>query len=322
MRIKQLLYLGVILLGLFDAVVGVMNKFQVDSAMNFQFLEAFDFIGAGLLVFGIVLLKLSFEISLKFELFLLLAGLATHIGIQYQAPHLISGIHAGMAFVIFPLFAMLFYMEYIKDLLLSDLVFTVRGIIVKILIGSTIVFVLMEISMIYHLAIDYTMTSIEVNRFTGVVLVLMMMIYLNKLGFKRSSRQLDEQGFFIEDLRKMAGYKIRNADLMLYALYGMMIFGFLTGRVTFISIYPVMIGGIFFAARGYKNWMFPFVLIGTIGVLAYYTRDVGKVKETADYLVDSGFMYGRMLALGIILPYIYDIINRFGVATFSNSSEQ
>lgn len=322
MRIKLLLYLSVILVSVVDAVIRFLNEFQIGTWQGFQILEKFDFIGVGLIVFGVMLLKLSFEISLKFEVFLLVTGLGTNLWLHTQAPNQISQFHAEMAFIIFPLFAVLFYIEFIKELLLTDLVMTVRGILIKAVSAATIIYVLLELAKVYQVAIDFSLKPMQLTRLTVVVVLFAMLIYLYKLGFSRSTRQLEEQGYFIDDLRKMFKFKIRNVDLMLYALYGMMIFSFLANKLDFYYMYPLMVGGIFFAARGYKNWMFAFVFMSTLGALSYYTRTVGTVDRISDYMLESGFTYLVILALGIVLPYIFDLINRFGVATFSNSSEQ
>ncbi|MBM7561931.1 hypothetical protein JOC49_001474 [Fusibacter tunisiensis] len=324
MKLKKLIYLALIVLGLWMAVSFMIQGIWSLVLPGHEVLKSVDWMGISLVILTVVLMKVAFDPSLKVELFILISGLIGHVILFLLESQILTQINWYLLHMIFVLGVVGVYIEFLKDLLSSDWVFTIRSIVLKG-IGFIITFsILLGIGLVYRYAFIASVESQLPNPFelwTFLVYVPMVgFIYLHKLGFRRSIRDLQEKGYFIDDLRAAFKSQFRHGDLMLYALYGMIIFGFLSNRISYLMLYPIMVAGIYFAARGYKNWMFPFVFAVAFAAMAYLNEMHLILFSLEHALNELGWFVLKCFAVSFAFPYVLDIVTRFGVATFSSTN--
>ncbi len=308
----------------------------------------------GLLVLGLIILKLVFDIAEKFEWVLFGVGSLGVLSINYVAPNLSIDLFAFIAANIFPTLAIIFVIEFVKDILLSNRVFTLKGILVKSTLGLTIAILICMLGGFYVGAImsraDYL---IEMSFYRGVKASLLLpmfffvIIYLIKLGYKRNTRDLDGNTFFADDIKRFFLEDFK----MYYALIAVILGGVLyvyiarSGHETNIEVlnielifrnflednllarprtkeifiaFPALSAAIYFAARGYNKMLFPLLFASVIGltsVVNTYCHSRAPI-----YLSFTRTMIGLAFSIiiGIIVVLILDFLNRLYVSHFGS----
>ena len=308
----------------------------------------------GLLILGLIILKLVFDINEKFEWVLLGLGLLGIVGVNFVAPNTSTAIFAFTAANVFSVLAIIFLIEFVKDMMLSNKVFNLKGIFTKSILGLAVVFAISMLGGLYVSAMmSRTDYLIEVSYFRGVKLSLILpmiafvIIYIIKLGYKRNVRELDDTTYFIEDIKRFVTMDIKMYYLLLAGVLGGILYIYLarSGHSTNIEVlnielifrnwlenifiarprtkeifiaFPALFAAIYFAARGYNKIVFPFMLAAVTGITSII--NTFSHSRTPVYLSVSRTLisFGFSIVIGLILVVILEFINRVYVANFGS----
>jgi len=308
----------------------------------------------GLLVLGLIILKLVFDIEEKFEWVLFGLGALGILGINYVAPNLSIDLFAFAAANIFPTLAIIFVIEFIKDILLSNKVYTLKGILVK---STTALIVSVVICMIGGFYVGAIMSRtdylIEMSFYRGVKaslllpMIFFVVIYLIKLGYKRDVREMEGNTYFLEDIKKFIFEDVK----MYYALIAGVVVAVLyvyiarSGHETNIEVlnielifrnfledyllarprtkeiffaFPALSAAVYFAARGYNKLLFPLLLgslIGLTSVVNTFCHSRAPIYlSTSRTLISLAFS----IVIGVIVVLILDLLNKIYVSQFGS----
>ncbi|GAB6106358.1 DUF5693 family protein [Fusibacter bizertensis] len=308
----------------------------------------------GLLILGLILLKLVFDIAEKFEWVLFFVGMIGIVGINFVAPNLSIEFFAFTAANVFPTLAILFLIEFVKDMLLSNKVYTVKGIIAKYATAISIAVFMCIIGGLYVASyISRADYLLEISYFRGVKASLLLpiaafvIIYIIKLGYKREVRELDESTFFIDDIKRFLLEDVK----VYYALIAVALAGIFyvylarSGHDTNIEVldvelifrnfledvvlarprtkeilmaFPALSAGIYFAARGYSKLLFPCLfgaVLGLTSVVNTFCHSRSPVYlSTVRELTSLAFS----LIIGIVIIIVLDLINKVYVSHFGS----
>lgn len=321
MKYKKIIYLMVLVLSLIATGYEFLVTLEVFEIETIRFFEIINRSGLGLIVLALIILKIAFDISFVFEMILLVFSIGGIVALNLMESHFVEPINGMLIQTIFPILGALFIIEYIKDLLLSDKVFTSRGIMVKGLLGAVIIFIIVQIGGIYNIVSGYQLRTGAVSTNSVIVLLFMAMIYIVKMGYKRDIRELVEHSYFIDDLRRLLKDTLKVYELILVVFYIGAIFLYFNDMLPFRFAFAFMVGGIFFAARGYRQWMFPFALVGTLSFMAYINGFTAMKVEALDLLGISSLAYAKGTAYGIILVLVFVWVSRIVIATSNRNIE-
>lgn len=308
----------------------------------------------GLLILGLILLKLVFDIAEKFEWVLFIVGMIGIVGINFVAPNLSIEFFAFTAANVFPTLAILFLVEFVKDMLLSNKVYTLKGIIAKYATAISIAVSMCIIGGLYVASyISRADYLLEISYFRGVKASLLLpiaafvIIYIIKLGYKREVRELDESTFFIDDIKRFLLEDVK----VYYALIAVALAGVFyvylarSGHDTNIEVldielifrnfledvvlarprtkeilmaFPALSAGIYFAARGYNKLLFPCLfgaVLGLTSVVNTFCHSRAPVYlSTVRELTSLVFS----LIIGIVIIIVLDLINKVYVSHFGS----
>lgn len=308
----------------------------------------------GLLVLGLVILRIVLDIADKFEWVLLVLGAIGVVGINFVAPNVSIMIFTFAAANIFSTLAVIFIIEYMKDILLSNKVYTLRGIIGKSSLGIIIAYAMTMLGGLYVASMmgraDYLL---EMSFFRGVKLSLLIpmalfvLIYVIKLGYKRNTRELVDRTYFIEDVKNLLTQNIKAYYVLIAGVLAAVLYVYIarSGHETNIEVlnielifrnfledhllarprtkeifiaFPALATAIYFAARGYSKIIFPFAFASVIGltsVVNTFCHSRAPIYLSASRtLISLAFS----LVIGAILIVIIDFINRIYVANFGS----
>lgn len=318
MKYKKIIYLIVVVLSLITTGYEFIVSLDVIAAQSIDLFEWFNMTGLGLIVLALIVLKIAFDVSFVFEIVLLAVSVAGITALNLMGSHFGEAVNGMLIRTVFPILGALFIIEYAKDLLLSDKVFTSRGIMVKSLLISLIVFIIVQIGCVYNSVSGYIGGE---NVSSVVVLFFMAMIYIVKMGYKREIRELVEHSYFIEDLKRLLKDTLKVYEWILVAFYIGVIFLFFNDLLTFRFSFAFMVGGVFFAARGYRSWLFPFILLGTLSFMGYIKGFAAQKIPVMDLLGISSLDFVIGTVYGIILVLIFVWVSRIVIATSNRNIE-
>ncbi|MCD4711702.1 MAG: hypothetical protein K8R73_00325 [Clostridiales bacterium] len=313
MKYKKIIYLMVVILSLIATGYEFFITLEDFAVEPIRFIEIINNSGLGLIVLALIIMKIAFDISFVFEMILLTASIGAVTVLYLMGSQIIEPMRGMLIQTVFPILGALFIIEYIKDLLLSDKVFTSKGIMVKGLLSAVILFVILSIGSIYNVVSGYNSGIGADNVSSAIVLFFMVMIYIVKMGYKRDIRELVEHSYFVEDLKRLLKDTLKVYELILVVFYLGVIVLYFYGLLPFIFAFAFMVGGIFFAARGYRQWMFPFVLLGTLSFMTYINHFTAQKIAVLDY--------AKGTAYGIILILVFVWGSRIVIATSNRNIE-
>ncbi len=308
----------------------------------------------GLLVLGLILLKLVFDIAEKFEWVLFIGGILGIIGINFVAPNLSIEAFAFTAANVFPTLAILFLIEFVKDMMLSNKVFTLKGILVKYATALSIAVFMCIIGGLYVASyISRADYLLEISYFRGVKASLLLpiaafvIIYIIKLGYKREVRELDENTFFLDDIKRFLLEDVK----LYYALVAVALAGIFyvylarSGHDTNIEVldielifrnfledvvlarprtkeilmaFPALSAGIYFAARGYNKLLFPCLFGAVLGLTSVVNTFCHSRAPVYLSTVRELTSWAFSLLIGIVVILILDVINKVYVSHFGS----
>lgn len=308
----------------------------------------------GLLVLGLILLKLVFDIAEKFEWVLFIGGIFGIIGINFVAPNLSIEAFAFTAANVFPTLAILFLIEFVKDMMLSNKVFTLKGILVKYATALSIAVFMCIIGGLYVASyISRADYLLEISYFRGVKASLLLpiaafvIIYIIKLGYKREVRELDDNTFFLDDIKRFLLEDVK----LYYALVAVALAGIFyvylarSGHDTNIEVldielilrnfledvvlarprtkeilmaFPALSAGIYFAARGYNKLLFPCLFGAVLGLTSVVNTFCHSRAPVYLSTVRELTSWAFSLLLGIVVILILDVINKVYVSHFGS----
>lgn len=310
----------------------------------------------GLLILGLIILKLVFDVAERFEWVLFIIGTIGIIGLNFVAPNKSIDIFAFVASNIFPTLAILFLIEFVKDILSSNKVYTLKGVLVKTIIGLTLSIVITLIGGFYVGAImsrsDYL---IEMSYFRGVKLSLMLpmaafvLIYLIKLGYKRDVHELDESTFFVEDVRRFFTEDIKMYFGLLALVFGGIIYIYLarSGHETNIEVlnielifrnfledhllarprtkeifiaFPALSASIYLACRGYRSVLFPFLLASVLGLTSVVNTFAHARAPIYLSTTRTILSWIFSIIISVVLVLVLDLLNRFYIRRFGSKN--
>lgn len=318
MKCKKIVYLMVVVLSLIATGYEFIVSLDVFAVESVRLFELFNMTGLGLIVLALIVLKIAFDISFVFEMVLLTASVVGITALNLTGSEYGGTINGMLIQTVFPVLGVLFIIEYVKDLLLSDKVFTSRGIMVKSLLYAVIVFIIVQIGSIYSTVSGYIGAE---NVSSAVVLFFMAMIYIVKMGYKREIRELVEHSYFIEDLKRLLKDTMKVYELILVVFHIGAVYLYYNGLLPFRFSFAFMVGGIFFAARGYRQWMFPFVLLGTLSLMTYINEFTVQKMAVMDLPGILSLEYAKATVYGLVLVLIFVWVSRIVIATSNRNIE-
>lgn len=308
----------------------------------------------GLLVLGLVIMKIVFDIAEKFEWVLFILGAIGVIGINLVAPNVSIMIFSFAAANIFPTLAVIFVIEFIKDILLSNKVYTLKGMVAKSSLGIIIAYAVTMLGGLYVASfmsrVDYLL---EMSFFRGVKLSLLIpmalfiLIYIIKLGYKRNTRELEDRTYFMEDLKKMFSQNIKMYYVIIAGVLAGVLYVYIarSGHKTDIEVlnielifrnfledhllarprtkeifiaFPALAVAIYFAAKGYSKLLFPFAFASVIGLTSVVNTFCHS--RSPIYLSVSRTLISMVFSLliSVVVILVIDFLNRIYVANFGS----
>lgn len=310
----------------------------------------------GLLILGLVALKLIFDITDKFEMLLLILGVLFIPVSTFITPNRSIDLFALAAANIYPTLAIIFYVEYVKDIFLSNKVYNFKSIVSKAVVG---LFVAIIICLVGGLSVSGIMSRsdylLEMSYFRGVKLsllfpmIIFVVIYIIKLGYNRDVHDLEENTFFIEDLKTFIYQNVK--------IYYLLIFGLLVGIVyiyvarsgheagvealnseiifrnylenwvlarprtkEILMAFPAFFASIYIACRGYQKILFPFALASMVGFSSVvntfcHTRTPIYLSTARTFI-----SLGLGIIIGIAVLVLMEFINRVYIAYFGSKN--
>jgi hypothetical protein len=308
----------------------------------------------GLLILGLVILKLVFDINETFQWVLFVIGMIGILGVNLLAPNMSIEIFALMAAVIYPTLAIIFLIEYLKDMLLSQKVYGLKDMLVK---SITALLATGLISLTGGVTVAAIMSRadylIEMSYYRGVKISLVLpvlifvVVYLIKLGYKRDINALREQTYFVEDIKRFL-----NEDIKMYYLFIALIAGVVgyiyiarSGHESGLEVlnieiifrntleniflarprtkeilmaFPALAASVFFAARFYNRLIFPFALGATIGFTSIVNTFCHARTPVYLSVVRTLISLGIGVLISIIILVLLNLLNRIYVAYFGS----
>lgn len=305
----------------------------------------------GLLVLGLIILKLVFDISNTFEWILFGLGMVGIVGINYLAPNLSIELFALAGALIYPILAIIFLVEYIKDMRLSQKIYSFKDLLVKSVIALLATGL---ISLMGGLTVGAIMSRadylVEMSYFRGVKvslvvpIVAFVIIYLIKLGYKRTDTELRENTYFLQDVKDFLFEDIKMFYIFLAGLVAVVGYIYIarSGHETSIEVldvelifrnflenvllarprtkeilmaWPAVGATIFFAGRFYNKLIFPAALLATIGftsiVNTFCHARTPIYLSTARSFLSLGIGVVAIVFTLVVLTILHRIYNAF-----------
>lgn len=296
----------------------------------------------GMMVAGILLLRLLFHTSRALELGILLFGV---IGIPpafYVAESRMLTLLSFASTVIFPLLAFTVGVFYIRDLLMTRKAFRVQEIIGRSILGFLLMIVIALIGGLftggYLSRIDYL---VEIQHFSGVKLslvlplVLSIFAYVIKMGL---SPHIDSNTKYTEDVKALLRVNVTVLTLIICAVLGGVAYIYLarSGNTTTATLdaeilfrnflentlyvrprnkeillaFPAIFAALYLACKGYKRLTMPFMIIGMIGLTSI--ANTFCHTRTPLYISISRVLISAAISvvIGILVILIMDLIHR------------
>ncbi len=310
----------------------------------------------GLLVLGLVALKLILDINEKFEWLIFGLGLLFIAASVYVIPNLSVELYALAAANIYPILAIIFFIEYIKDILLSNKVYTFRGILIKSAVG---LLTAVAICLVGGLTVGAIMSRsdylLEMSFYRGVKIsllfpmVVFVIVYIVKLGYRRKLRDLEENKNFIKDLKGLLYENVKVYHLILALILGFIVYIYIArsgheSNVEALNIeiifrnflenvmlarprtkeilmsFPAVFATIYLACRGYQKLLFPFALTAMVGFTSVVNTFCHSRAPIYLSTARTGLSLLTGLVVGIIALVIMEIINRIYIAYFGSKN--
>lgn len=308
----------------------------------------------GLLVLGLIILRLLFDMNEKFEWVLFVLGSIGVVGINFVAPNLSLKLFSFAAANIFGTIAVIFTIEYLKDLLLSTKVFTWKGILVKNYLGICLITLVCMLGGLYVAAImsraDYL---VEMNFFRGVKVSLLLpmalsvLIYLIKFGYKRNVHELEENTYFMDDIKRILVEDVKMYYALIVGALGVVFYVYIarSGHDTnievlnvelifrnyledfvlarprtkeFLFAFPALSAAIFFAARNYKQLLFPFVFASVMGMTSIINTFCHSRAPIYLSVSRTLISLAFTLVISTVVIIVLEYLNKFYVSHFGS----
>lgn len=263
---------------------------------------ALALMGIGIVAAGMLLLRMLVPLPELLELGMLIAGTLLTFPLVIVKPGLFMTVYALVGSIVFPCLAVVIFMEYARERIASGSVKKLPAILGE---GALMVLVCGALAILGGLYVGGLLSRsqylIEMEIFRGVKLsgvtpmVLVMIVYLIKFGFKRSKEELEENRHFYGDLIRIFDENIKIVYVLVAGAVGMATFIYIarTGHETsiqpsttemimrnlleynlparprtkeFLMAFPALMVLIQFANRGLRKWILPLGLIVAMGV--------------------------------------------------------
>jgi uncharacterized membrane protein (UPF0136 family) len=309
----------------------------------------------GLLVLGLIILKLVFDIAETFEWILFGVGIVGIVGINFLAPNLSIELFALAGALIYPVLAIIFLIEYLKDMRLSQKVYSFKDIIVKAVIALCATGL---ISLMGGLTVAAIMSRadylVEMSYYRGVKasliapIVIFVIVYLIKLGYKRDVNELRENTFFMQDVKQFLLEDIKMYYLFIAIVAGVVGYIYIArsgheSGVEALNIelifrnylenvllarprtkeilmaFPALSASVFFAARFYNRLIFPTALVATLGFTSIVNTFCHARSPIYLSTVRTFLSLGIGIIISIVVLAILNILSRVYVAYFGSS---
>ncbi|MBS7527009.1 hypothetical protein KHM83_09985 [Fusibacter paucivorans] len=309
----------------------------------------------GLLVLGLVILKLVFDIAETFEWILFGVGIVGIAGINFLAPNLSIELFALAGALIYPVLAIIFLIEYLKDMRLSQKVYSFKDIVIKAVVALCATGF---ISLMGGLTVAAIMSRadylVEMSYYRGVKvsliapIIIFVVVYLIKLGYKRDVNELRENTFFIQDVKhfllediKMyyffiaiivavvgyiyigrSGHESGVEALNIELIFRNFLENVLLARPRtkeILMAFPALSAAVFFAARFYNRLIFPAALVASLGFTSIVNTFCHARSPIYLSTVRTFLSLGIGIIISIVVLAILNILSRIYVAYFGSS---
>jgi len=308
----------------------------------------------GLLILGLVILGLVFDITETFQWVLFVVGTIGIIAINFAAPNMSIEIFALMAALIYPTLAIIFLIEYLKDILLSQKVYSLRDLIAKgiiALLGTGFISLLGGITVAAIMSrSDYL---VEMSYYRGVKIslalpvLIFVVVYLIKLGYKRDINALREQTYFMEDIKRFLNENIKMYYLFIAGIVAVIGYIYLarSGHESGLEVsnveiifrntleniflarprtkeilmaFPALAAAVFFAARFYNRLIFPFAIVASFGFTSIVNTFCHARAPIYLSVIRTFISLGIGILISIVVLVLFNVLNKIYVAYFGS----
>lgn len=300
------------------------------------------FLSYGMMVAGVLLLRLVFSTSRKFELGILLLGLVGIPPAFYVAEDRMLVLLSFASTVLFPLLAFTVGVFYIRELMMQRKAFRLSEIIGRSILGFLLMIVIALIGGLftggYLSRVDYL---VEAKHFTGVKLslvlplILSVFVYVMKMGL---SPHIDSNTKYTDDVKALLRVNVTVLTLIICAVLGAVAYVYLarsgnTMSATldaeilfrnflentlyvrprnkeFLLAFPAIFVSLYLACKGYKRLTMPFIIVGVIGLSSI--ANTFCHTRTALYISIFRVLISAAIsvAIGIAVILVLDLFHR------------
>ncbi len=258
-------------------------------------------IGISLVALGLLTLHAVYPFSDRIHGVLMALGSIGVVGALFVAPNLSASLLGLGAAILFPVIAIVILIELLKGKFLEPKIWRFRDILVQALIAIGVTTAIVTIGGAYVAAIlSNSEYLLEIAFFRGVKLsqmaplAILPVVYVIKMGFRRSSEELAGATSFVNDVKAVLQEPIK----VIYVIVGLAVAaaGYVyiarTGHETAIQpsqlemifrnlmemkllarprskemlmAFPSVVMLVYLAAKGWKQWLFPFTVVALVG---------------------------------------------------------
>lgn len=296
----------------------------------------------GMMIAGIILLRLVFHTSRKLELGILVLGVVGLPPAFYVAEDRMLMLLSFVSTVLFPLLAFTVGVFYVRELLMNRKAFRLSEIIGRSILGFLLMILIALIGGLftggYLSRVDYL---VEMKHFSGVKLslvlpiILSIFVYVIKMGL---SPHIDSQTKYTDDVKALLRVNVSVLTLVVCAALGGVAYIYLarsgnTAAATLdaeilfrnflentlyvrprnkeiLLAFPAIFAALYLACKGYKRLTMPFMVVGMIGLSSI--ANTFCHTRTPLYISISRVLISAAISvvIGIVVILVADLIHR------------
>lgn len=290
----------------------------------------------GLLAFVMIVFNWIFDIDERFEWGLFVTGLLITPIFVFLFPQLNAMLSILISLWIIPLVALIFFMEYGKELMLSSKIYTIRGLVGKGLIAlwSVSLFAIYagvnaRLHMLLSEMAPIAITTLQLWFFIVVNLVVVVTAYVVKFGYARGIREMENNSYLADDMRHLLNSGVKVGHLVVLIPMCWVAWQLLNAFMHMdsaeslaqivILFYVLLVSVIFMNGRGGSKLQFFTLLFASLGP---YMTAVSFIRSDAILfrISDSFMILGVASLIAIVLIPIHELVYRLFSAKSSNQA--
>lgn len=290
----------------------------------------------GLLAFIMIVFNWIFDIEERFEWGLFATGLLIIPVSVFVFPQLNTTLSILTGLWIIPLVALIFFMEYGKELMLSSTIYTIRGLVGKGLVALWVVFlfalyagVSAGLQMFLSEVAPVAITASQLWFFTIAAIVFIVISYVVKFGYARGIREMENSSYLAEDMKRLLDSSVKVGHLVVLVPMCWIAWQLLTAFMRMTSteslapivtlFYALLVSVIFMNGRGGSKLQFFTLLLASLGPYITAVSFI-RTEEILDRILDSFMILGIASLIAIVLVPIHELVYRLFSAKASNQA--